>query len=113
MRSSKTISMASRMTALLRVRPGVWVQHSEGRAEEPGGSGSIQFRPGDDLVVEVSYNAQKRIEKPILALGVLGATAHVSPLICSWTGTGLIFWKALARSRAPSGPFRYCLKTTP
>jgi homopolymeric O-antigen transport system ATP-binding protein len=39
-----------------------------------GGEESIQFRPGDDLVVEVSYNAQKRIEKPILALGVLGAT---------------------------------------
>jgi lipopolysaccharide transport system ATP-binding protein len=33
-----------------------------------------QFRPGDDLVVEVSYDAQKRIEKPILALGVLGVS---------------------------------------
>ena len=31
-----------------------------------------QFSPGDDLVVEISYNAQKRIEKPIIALGVLG-----------------------------------------
>jgi hypothetical protein len=31
-----------------------------------------QFRPGDDLVVEIFYDAQKRIEKPILALGVLG-----------------------------------------
>jgi len=36
------------------------------------GEESSQFRPGDDLVVEVSYNAQKRIEKPIIALGVLG-----------------------------------------
>jgi lipopolysaccharide transport system ATP-binding protein len=38
-----------------------------GRGEEAG-----QFCPGDDLVVEISYDAQKRIEKPILALGVLG-----------------------------------------
>src|ERR1039457_2816053 len=30
------------------------------------------FRPGDDLVVEISYDAQKRIEKPIFALGVVG-----------------------------------------
>lgn len=38
-----------------------------GRGEECG-----QFCPGDDLVVEISYDAQKRIEKPIIALGVLG-----------------------------------------
>jgi lipopolysaccharide transport system ATP-binding protein len=31
-----------------------------------------QFRPGDDLVVEISYEAEKRIEKPIIALGVIG-----------------------------------------
>jgi lipopolysaccharide transport system ATP-binding protein len=36
------------------------------------GKQSSQFRPGDDLVVEIFYDAQKRIEKPILALGVLG-----------------------------------------
>ena len=36
------------------------------------GEESCQFRPGDDLVVEISYDAQKRIEKPIIALGVLG-----------------------------------------
>jgi len=36
------------------------------------GKESSQFRPGDDLVVEISYDAQKRIEKPIIALGVLG-----------------------------------------
>ena len=36
------------------------------------GEESSQFRPGDDLVVEISYDAQKRIEKPIIALGVLG-----------------------------------------
>jgi ABC-type glutathione transport system ATPase component len=37
------------------------------RGEETG-----QFCPGDDLVVEVAYNAQRRIERPLLALGVLG-----------------------------------------
>jgi len=36
------------------------------------GEESSQFCPGDDLVVEVAYNALKRIEKPILALGVVG-----------------------------------------
>jgi lipopolysaccharide transport system ATP-binding protein len=36
------------------------------------GEESSQFCPGDDLVVEISYDAQKRIEKPIIALGVLG-----------------------------------------
>jgi lipopolysaccharide transport system ATP-binding protein len=36
------------------------------------GEESSQFRPGDDLVVEISYDAQKRVEKPIIALGVLG-----------------------------------------
>jgi lipopolysaccharide transport system ATP-binding protein len=40
-----------------------------GRGEDTG-----QFFPGDDLVVEISYDAQKRIEKPIFALGVLGVT---------------------------------------
>jgi lipopolysaccharide transport system ATP-binding protein len=38
------------------------------------GQECLQFRPGDDLVVEISYGAQRRIEKPILALGVLGTT---------------------------------------
>jgi lipopolysaccharide transport system ATP-binding protein len=33
---------------------------------------SSQFRPGEDLVVEISYDAQKRIEKPIIAVGVVG-----------------------------------------
>ncbi len=36
------------------------------------GQESSQFRPGDDLVVEISYDAHKCIEKPIIALGVLG-----------------------------------------
>lgn len=36
------------------------------------GEESNQFHPGDDLVVEISYDARKRIEKPIIALGVLG-----------------------------------------
>jgi lipopolysaccharide transport system ATP-binding protein len=31
------------------------------------------FSPGEDLTVEVSYVAQKKIEKPILAIGVIGA----------------------------------------
>jgi hypothetical protein len=30
------------------------------------------FRPGDDLAVEILYDAQKRIERPIIALGILG-----------------------------------------
>jgi len=37
------------------------------RGEESG-----QFRPGEDLIVEISYDAHKCIEKPIIALGVLG-----------------------------------------
>jgi lipopolysaccharide transport system ATP-binding protein len=36
------------------------------------GNETSQFRPGDDLIVEISYDAQKCIEKPIVALGVLG-----------------------------------------
>ena len=36
------------------------------------GKESSQFRPGEDLIVEISYDAQKRIERPIIALGVLG-----------------------------------------
>jgi lipopolysaccharide transport system ATP-binding protein len=36
------------------------------------GEESSQFRPGDDLIVEISYDTQKRIKKPIVALGVLG-----------------------------------------
>jgi lipopolysaccharide transport system ATP-binding protein len=36
------------------------------------GEESSQFRPGDDLVVEISYDAKKRIDQPIIALGVLG-----------------------------------------
>ncbi len=31
-----------------------------------------QFHPGDDLIVEISYDAEKRVERPIFALGVLG-----------------------------------------
>ncbi|MGA7245694.1 MAG: ABC transporter ATP-binding protein [Terracidiphilus sp.] len=31
-----------------------------------------QFVPGEDLVIDVFYEAKKRIEKPILALGVIG-----------------------------------------
>jgi ABC-type glutathione transport system ATPase component len=38
------------------------------------GEEAIQFRPGDDLVVEISYQASKRIDKPVIALGVLGVS---------------------------------------
>jgi lipopolysaccharide transport system ATP-binding protein len=37
------------------------------------GAESGQFRPGDDMVVEVTYDAHRRIEKPIVAFGVIGA----------------------------------------
>ncbi len=36
------------------------------------GDESSQFRPGEDLIVEITYDAQKPIEKPFIALGVLG-----------------------------------------
>jgi lipopolysaccharide transport system ATP-binding protein len=36
------------------------------------GNETSQFRPGDDLSVEISYDAHQRIERPIIALGVLG-----------------------------------------
>jgi lipopolysaccharide transport system ATP-binding protein len=36
------------------------------------GEESSQFAPGEDLEVEVSYEAQKRIERPIFSIAVLG-----------------------------------------
>lgn len=36
------------------------------------GEEASQYRPGEDLTVEISYHAEKRIEKPILAVGVIG-----------------------------------------
>ena len=36
------------------------------------GNETSQFRPGDDLIVEIHYDAHKAIERPIIALGVLG-----------------------------------------
>jgi len=33
-----------------------------------------QFQPGDDLTVEISYEVDKRIPRPIVALGVVGAS---------------------------------------
>ncbi|MGC1421020.1 MAG: ABC transporter ATP-binding protein [Terracidiphilus sp.] len=36
------------------------------------GKETTQFFPGEDLVVDVFYEAKQRIEKPIVALGVLG-----------------------------------------
>jgi lipopolysaccharide transport system ATP-binding protein len=35
------------------------------------GEECLQFRPGEDLVVDISYEAREAIEKPILALGVM------------------------------------------
>ena len=36
------------------------------------GEESVQFAPGDDLAIDVYYEAKQRIEKPIFALGILG-----------------------------------------
>lgn len=36
------------------------------------GEESSRFFPGDDLAIDVFYEAEKRIEKPIIALGVFG-----------------------------------------
>jgi lipopolysaccharide transport system ATP-binding protein len=36
------------------------------------GEESSQFRPGEDLIVEISYDARKRLEQPYVALGVQG-----------------------------------------
>src|SRR5271157_109740 len=36
------------------------------------GEESSQFRPGDDLIVEINYDAQKRLEQPYVVLGVQG-----------------------------------------
>jgi len=36
------------------------------------GEESGQFRPGEDLIVEILYDAQKRLEKPYITLGVIG-----------------------------------------
>jgi lipopolysaccharide transport system ATP-binding protein len=38
------------------------------------GEKSNRFLPGDDLVVEISYEAERRIEKPTLAIGITGVT---------------------------------------
>jgi lipopolysaccharide transport system ATP-binding protein len=36
------------------------------------GEESSQFRPGEDLIVEIGYDAQERIERPYVVLGVQG-----------------------------------------
>jgi lipopolysaccharide transport system ATP-binding protein len=36
------------------------------------GENSSRFRPGEDLVVEINYNAQKRLERPYVVIGVQG-----------------------------------------
>ncbi|HTR22511.1 MAG TPA: ABC transporter ATP-binding protein [Terriglobales bacterium] len=38
------------------------------------GEEASQFRPGEDLTVDISYEAQKYIERPVIALGVLGVS---------------------------------------
>jgi lipopolysaccharide transport system ATP-binding protein len=37
-----------------------------------GGEMASQFRPGEDLVVEISYDARRRLDQPYLTLGVEG-----------------------------------------
>ncbi|MGP8020064.1 MAG: polysaccharide ABC transporter ATP-binding protein [Limisphaerales bacterium] len=32
-----------------------------------------EFHPGEDLIVEISYSARRRVEKPYVTLGVIGA----------------------------------------
>jgi lipopolysaccharide transport system ATP-binding protein len=39
------------------------------------GKATGQFHPGEDLIVEISYDAQKRLEKPCIALGVAGVNS--------------------------------------
>jgi lipopolysaccharide transport system ATP-binding protein len=36
------------------------------------GAETSQFRPGEDLIVEISYDARKRLERPYVVLGVQG-----------------------------------------
>jgi lipopolysaccharide transport system ATP-binding protein len=43
------------------------VRLKNGRGDE-----ASQFHPGEDLVVEISYDAQKRVEKPYITVGVTG-----------------------------------------
>lgn len=38
------------------------------------GEESQQFHPGDDLIVEIDYEAHRRIENPIIALGICGTS---------------------------------------
>ena len=40
------------------------------------GEETTRFYPGEDLTVDVYYEAKQRIEKPILAIGVLGSTGN-------------------------------------
>ncbi|MFZ0743846.1 MAG: ABC transporter ATP-binding protein [Terracidiphilus sp.] len=49
---------------------GIFIQKVKLKNDQ--GEESNVFLPGDNLVVEISYDAQMRIEKPIFALGVLG-----------------------------------------
>jgi lipopolysaccharide transport system ATP-binding protein len=44
------------------------------RLKNDQGQETRHFRPGDDLAVEISYDAQKLIEKPIVALGIVGTS---------------------------------------
>jgi lipopolysaccharide transport system ATP-binding protein len=39
------------------------------------GEEARQFRPGEELVVEIGYNAQRRVEKPCIALGIQGTNS--------------------------------------
>ena len=62
------------------------------------GEESSQFRPGEDLIVEISYDARKRIEKTNQSrLACWELTAPVSPPICYWTDIGLIALEGAGR----------------
>jgi lipopolysaccharide transport system ATP-binding protein len=49
---------------------GMTIQKVELKNED--GEKSNVFLPGDDLVVDIWYDAQKRIERPFIAIGILG-----------------------------------------
>ena len=56
-----------------------------GRGEE-----SSQFQPGDDLIVEITYDAQRRLESPISSSVCWESTAPVLLRICCSMGTARI-----------------------
>jgi len=86
------------------------VKLKNGQGEETG-----QFSPGEDLIVEISYTAQKPVEKPYITLGVLGLygtcfTANMlldgaRPQVLEGTGTLVCRFKSI-----PLLPQNYTIK---